>query len=60
VKKMSEALVLLAVVISLAGAALYSIQPAHKPPQQGLVLVAVAAVFAIGAGALAISEQRRN
>jgi hypothetical protein len=54
---MSEALVLLAVVLSLGGAALYGIHPAHKPPELGLVLVAVAAVFAIAAAALAISER---
>jgi Co/Zn/Cd efflux system component len=55
--KMSEVLVLLALVLSLVGAALYGIQPAHKPSELGLVLVAVAAVFVIGAGAWAISER---
>jgi hypothetical protein len=56
--KISAALALLAVVISLAGAAIYGVHPAHKPPQLGLVLIAVAAVFAIAAVALALTERQ--
>jgi chromate transport protein ChrA len=53
----SEVLVLLAIVIAVIGAAIYGIHPAHKPRELGWVLIAVAAVFAIGAGAWAISER---
>jgi len=55
---MSEALVALAVLFSVAGFVIYGVQPAYKSPELGLVMIAVAAVFAIGAGALAISERR--
>jgi len=57
---MSEALVALAVLFAVAGFVIYGVHPAHKSPELGLVMIAVAAVFSIGAGAWAISEQSRN
>jgi hypothetical protein len=53
----SEVLVLLAIVLSVTGLGLFAIEPAGKSPALGLVVIGVAAVFAIGAGAWAISEQ---
>jgi hypothetical protein len=55
--KTSEVLVLLAIVLAVTGLGLFAIKPAGKSPALGLVVIAVAAVFALGAGAWAISER---
>jgi hypothetical protein len=55
--KISELFVLLALLLSLTGVALYAAQPSNNPPDLGLAVIAVAGVFAIGAGAWAISER---
>jgi hypothetical protein len=55
--KVSEVLVLLALLISVAGLILYAIHPSNKPPDFGLAVIAVGGTFSLGAIGWAISEK---